>query len=131
MKNLTQACPCGSQTAYSFCCSRFLSGMQTASTPEELMRSRYTAYSLADIGYIQRTMKPPAALGFKPEEAFEWANSINWLRLEVIKTSCQGIKGSVEFKAYYQSSKKEFCIHEVSEFRLEEGSWYYVDGTMK
>ncbi|MGE0616813.1 MAG: YchJ family metal-binding protein, partial [Bacteriovoracia bacterium] len=45
-------CPCGTQSNYADCCERYISGKQYAPTPEALMRSRYTAYTKAEMGYL-------------------------------------------------------------------------------
>ncbi|MBL4770156.1 MAG: hypothetical protein JKY61_03170 [Planctomycetes bacterium] len=39
-------CPCGSQLAKSKCCVRYIQGFENAPTPEALMRSRYTAFTM-------------------------------------------------------------------------------------
>lgn len=39
----------------------FIPNQKILSTPEELMRSRYTAYNQVNIDYIARTMRSPAA----------------------------------------------------------------------
>ena len=54
-------CPCGSGSTYDACCGRLHRGPDLAETPEALMRSRYTAYSLGnDFGnaYVFRTWHP-------------------------------------------------------------------------
>ena len=43
-------------------------------TVEELMRSRYTAYTLAKTAYIGRTCHGPAAKLFDAKRAKKWAN---------------------------------------------------------
>jgi SEC-C motif-containing protein len=92
------------------------------------MRSRYTAYTQANIDYIANTMKAPANEDFNPEEARTWATSIEWLRLEILQSTQDNNTGMVEFLAYYSHQGKKFILHEISDFRREEGRWYYVDG---
>ncbi|SRR5579883_3498066 len=124
MKN----CPCGSGKIYSDCCGIFISGQKMPSTPEELMRSRYTAYTQANIDYISRTMKSPAADGFDAHAASAWAKRVKWIKLDVVKTVLNGEKGFVEFRAYFNEKNKKCVIHELSEFHQIEGTWFYVDG---
>lgn len=121
-------CPCGSEKNYLVCCGRFIKGKQTPTTPEELMRSRYSAYSRANIDYIVRTMKSPAADNFDANIAKEWAEMVNWHKLEVLQSEIHGQTGYVEFIAYYVSEGQIQTLHELSKFQLENGSWYYVDG---
>ena len=123
-----QTCPCGSKNNYADCCGIFIENRQSPQTPEQLMRSRYTAYTLANIDYILRTMKSPAADGFNPVEARKWAKQVNWLQLNVVKSSTAGNMGEVEFIAYFAMNNKKHTLHELSKFQFENGSWYYVDG---
>ncbi len=125
---MTQTCPCGSNNAYLNCCGAFISGARRPETPEQLMRSRYTAYTQANIDYISRTMKGPAMVGFDPEAARAWAEGNAWLRLDVLNASVKGTTGFVEFAAHYAYQNKDHIIHERSEFRLEDGQWYYTRG---
>lgn len=126
-------CPCGSQKIYSACCGLYIDNAVLPPTPEALMRSRYTAYSQANIDYIAQTMKGRAAQGFNISNALQWAQQVQWLRLEVIKVSPltnSGKLGHVEFIAHFRLQGKAQRIHEVSEFHLENGRWYYVDGKL-
>lgn len=91
------------------------------------MRSRYSAYTLADIDYIIETMSGAAAEGYDREEALEWARSIKWLKLEVIKSAMiDSQSGTVEFNAYYRFQNKKHLLHEVSLFKLIDNRWFYV-----
>lgn len=90
------------------------------------MRSRYTAYTQANMDYIQHTMRDSALANFDAKDAKTWAKSVKWLRLEVIKSSVNGDDGHVEFKAYYSYQHKVSILHENSQFRREEGKWYYI-----
>ena len=121
-------CACGSTKSYDDCCGRFLSGQAIPATPEELMRSRYTAYTQTDMDYIVRTMKSPAADHFNAEEAADWARATTWLGLEIRNTSQEGDKGFVEFMAQFLLESKKHILHELSEFHLIHGQWFYVDG---
>jgi len=122
-------CVCGSGKVYLDCCGAFITHKKIPSTPEELMRSRYTAYCHADIDYIMQTMRSPASDDFDAESARQWAKNVNWAGLEVIKTSHGAVHGIVEFIAYYYVQDKKQTLHEISEFHFENGQWYYVDGS--
>ena len=124
-----QNCPCGADRAYLDCCGIFISNQKIPSTPEELMRSRYTAYNQVNLDYIAQTMKSPAADNFHVDDAREWAKKVSWIGLEVIKTRHDFNKGIVEFRAHYYIDGKKSILHEISEFNFENGKWYYVNGT--
>lgn len=130
-KHMSINCPCGSGNLYKSCCGLYIDQQHLPKTPEQLMRSRYTAYSLANIEYISKTMQGPAALLFDPVSAKEWAQKAQWLKLEVLNSKCDpqnSKKGFVEFRAHYRLDHQEHCIHELSEFQLQDEQWYYVDG---
>jgi SEC-C motif-containing protein len=119
-------CPCCSNKPFESCCAPYLSGMIKAPTPEALMRSRYTAYSQANIDYIAHTMTGPAAEGFNPEDGRKWAKSIRWVKLEVLSSSLNGDQGEVSFKAYYVKKNKPYILAERSLFRKIHGEWKYL-----
>jgi SEC-C motif-containing protein len=51
---MPQLCPCQSEKSYKDCCKPFVDEQALPQTPEQLMRSRYTAYSQAHIAYIKK-----------------------------------------------------------------------------
>lgn len=90
------------------------------------MRSRYSAYTQADVDYIQLTMCGPAAIGYNPAEAKRWASSVQWQQLQVIQSAVQGDEGQVEFMANYISDGHPNCLHEYSLFQRINGRWFYI-----
>jgi SEC-C motif-containing protein len=124
-------CPCGSNKIYDECCGIYIEYRNKPETPEKLMRSRYTAYTQANVDYIQKTMKKPALNAFDATSAKQWASTVQWLGLEVVNSATDKAKGWVEFIAYFSEQGKNNCIHEISEFFQENGQWYYVDGKQK
>jgi SEC-C motif domain protein len=124
-------CPCDSKKDYEDCCEPYISGQLLPPSPEALMRSRYTAYSQANITYIANTMKGKASHNFNQEEAYQWAKQSTWLGLQILKAppiSTQDNIGFVEFVAHYQFQGKKQYIHEISKFHKEKNKWYYVAG---
>jgi len=122
-------CPCGSEKSYEQCCGVFISGKALPKTPEQLMRSRYTAYSQANIDYIVATMKGKVAEGYDKKAAKKWAEKVEWLSLTILNTKdgADENSGFVEFIADYRYQDKNQKMHEVSEFRRENEHWLYVD----
>jgi SEC-C motif domain protein len=122
-------CPCGTGKEFESCCQPLIKGDETASTPEQLMRSRYTAFSMKNMSYIQETMDPQVRLEFDMKANEEWAQSSQFLKLEVIQTSQEGNKGQVEFKAWFKTGDgPEQVHHEHAKFRKQAGVWYFKDG---
>lgn len=123
---MTIPCPCGSQLDFAYCCELYLNGEKIPQTAEALMRSRYTAYTQANITYIQNTMCDKASEGFDSLSAKQWAESVEWQGLTVIHATTD----QVTFLAKFESRKKLQVIYERSQFKKINGHWYYVDGTM-
>ena len=67
----TNPCPCGSGLSLNACCKPLIDGTAKAPTAEALMRSRYTAYASADVGYITRTHDPDTLDQHDEEQARE------------------------------------------------------------
>ena len=127
---MLKKCYCGVQIPYSDCCGKFISGKEIPETPEQLMRSRYSAYAQANTDYIRDTMLGKALDGFDEISAKQWAQSLIWLSLNVISTHSESKeRGLVEFSALFmQKTNKLQEIHELSEFILVDKKWFYVDG---
>ena len=129
-----ERCHCGSKKRYEACCGRFLSGEKKTETPEQLMRSRYSAFCMKNADYLVSTHHPVNRSADERQSVLESAANTEWLGLKVLKTESR-IKGStvgyVEFVAFYQNALSGAGqIHEKSEFIFENGQWYYVDGVM-
>jgi SEC-C motif domain protein len=118
-------CPCGTGRDYDACCGRVHSGA-AAATAEALMRSRYTAFALGDVGHLLRSWHSrtrPARLVLDPDQ--------RWTGLTVLATSEGGMlhpTGTVEFEARWTGRAGPGRLHEVSRFVREDGRWVYLEG---
>lgn len=119
------SCYCGSAFSFETCCQPIHLGTQKATTAEALMRSRYSAYATHNIDYLIATTHSSERQNYSREEIVNWAQSNDWLQLEILQTT----ETTVEFKAFYTNSNKEFQTHhEYSRFVFENEEWFYVDG---
>ncbi|KGK08685.1 hypothetical protein BOO29_00155 [Vibrio navarrensis] len=123
-------CPCGSQLTYQHCCEKAHRNHSNATTPEQLMRSRYTAHVLGLVDYVVNTYHPSCHAEEQREGIAESIEN-DWCKLEVVKAEAGSNEneGFVEFKAYFKEDDKQYCLSERSRFVKEEGLWYYIDGT--
>jgi len=123
-------CPCGTTKPYEKCCGQYIDTLLPAPTPETLMRSRYTAYTKANIAYIKATMQEKPLIGFNEQEAEQWAKKISWVGLTVLDTYPQRVNentGFVEFIAFYLTNGCLKTIHECSQFKKIANQWFYTD----
>ncbi len=126
-------CPCGNDKNYDSCCGQYLSGTSLPSTPEELMRSRYTAYTLANIDYIFGTMRDQALKDADKNECLKWAKMSKWLGLEVISSSSSDddTEGEVLFIAKFKQNGTAHNLKEHAKFKKYKNKWYYIDSIVQ
>lgn len=138
--NHDDRCPCSSGEVYGACCGRFLgefaaSGTLTAPAPEQLMRSRFTAFATGDAAYLLASWHPST----RPS-TLELEDGIRWYRLDILGSSGGPFdaSGTVEFVAYYRSvpgtpaeERVKGSMHELSRFEKVGGAWFYVDGDVR
>ncbi len=126
------ACPCGRTDArgramaYAACCGRYLDHDTPAPDAECLMRSRYSAFVLGRVAYLEASWHAstrPTGLTLEPGQ--------KWLGLEVKRHRViDADHAEVEFVARSRLSGRGVRLHETSRFVREGGRWYYVDGEM-
>lgn len=124
------SCPCGNTLDYSQCCEPIHNNHALATTPEKLMRSRYSAHVQGLVDYVVNTYHPSCHAEEQREGIAESIES-DWRRLEVISTADGNNEneGFVTFKAFFQEDGNEYCLEERSRFVRENDLWFYIDGT--
>ena len=128
---LKQPCPCNSGATYLNCCYKIIVNPKNASTALQLMRSRYSAYSLNIPKHILKTMSGKARDNSNAQSIKEFAKKSKLIKLEIIATKDGNIEdnsGTVEFQATGLNHAGEpFKIHETSLFKKISGKWFYCD----
>lgn len=123
-------CPCNSSKTYNECCKIAHQNIQSIATAESLMRSRYSAFALANINYLQESHHSKTRPSNREKkEILIWAKSVQWIKLEVINTTkgrYTDLIGTVEFKAFFMENGKIDIIHENSSFCKENNHWTYL-----
>jgi len=131
--NQDEPCPCGSEKSYQECCEPLHMGQARAKTAEQLMRSRYSAFSKGLVEYLLKTLHPSKRNENVQFSLLNTLNTCQWLKLELLDTIAGTVEdniGFVEFVAYFME-KKVSAMQEKSRFIKEEGIWFYVDGETK
>ncbi|PKQ77410.1 SecC motif-containing protein [Aeromonas sobria] len=120
-------CPCGSTLSLELCCGSRHCGA-VADTPEQLMRSRYSAFVLGLGEYLVHSWHPTHLGGLTAADLSQ--NDTCWDGLEIIAS--QGGPddeiGMVEFKAWFLEGDERHCLHERSRFARYQGRWVYTEG---
>ncbi len=123
----TESCPCGSGKAFADCCGPILAGAP-APTPEAMMRSRYSAYGKRNYLHLERSLSAAQRADFSPADAKTWAESSEWLGLEVRDTTGGGPEdneGTVSFVATFKTAGEERKHVENARFIRENNLWVY------
>lgn len=118
-------CPCCSGKPYENCCEPFHLAKENLENPEQLMRSRYTAFAKVLTDYLVETTHFSTQKFHDAKDIEDWAKSNKWLKLEIVFAK----DDKVRFRAFYQDQKGDIYEHdELSTFKQENGKWFYVDG---
>lgn len=148
-------CYCGRPEHYQHCCAPFHQGLQQANTPEQLMRSRFSAYVLRLVPYIARTYHPSKQSDFATAEIRAFAEAATFLALQVIATAgAEGLQhlpsdcaavpdpaaadaaamatqlGYVHFHVRFLLGDKLHLLEEGSRFLQVQQIWSYLDGVL-
>jgi len=121
-------CPCGSNFPFTDCCGPLIRGTSYPDTAEDLMRSRYTAFTQKNWEYLVITSHP--------EEKKEMAKlgpalieeGVVWEKLEIAGVRAGGrddSEGQVDFVAHYKKDDKAQTLRESSRFYKINGHWVY------
>jgi len=121
---MQEKCYCKSNKVFEACCEPLLRVLEIAPTALSLMRSRYCAYCLGDVNYLQATTHDHTWSDEELKFIQDWADNSIWQHLEIIEAS----ENIVEFKAYYIFEGKQHLHHEKSQFKKINDMWKYVDG---
>ena len=118
-----QCCPCGSNQSFESCCGKFINYSQYPDTPEQLMRSRYSAYALKNETYLLNSWHE-----FTRPDSLELKNdTTQWRKLKIIFSS----ENAVHFVAFFSDAIKNkeriFSLYEKSEF-IKDKHWLYLEG---
>ena len=115
-------CPCNPTKLYTECCEIAHQNITAVNSAEQLMRSRYSAFVMANIEYLQKSHHASTRPNKREKkEILLWTKSVAWIRLEILNTT----KNTVEFKANFMENGQLEVIHENSLFCKKNGYWVY------
>ncbi len=128
-------CPCGGflgAVLYKDCCEPFITHNRPAPSAEQLMRSRYTAYTLADAAYILATWHRSTRPAELTLESPGTPHATRWLGLQIHTHLQPGpAQAQVSFTARYREAGRAHRLTECSRFVLEDERWFYLDGDVE
>ena len=129
---MSRLCPCHSKKRYADCCGPLHRGAREAATPEELMRSRYSAFALGEVDYLAKTLSKdhPDRTESAAAEYRRARENQRFLDLCIIHTSIDGEVGEVLFYARIFERGRDCSFVELSAFVREDGAWRYASGVM-
>ena len=117
-------CPCDPTKLYKDCCQKAHDSIESVISAEQLMRSRYSAFVLADIKYLHKSHHSTTRLSKEGcKELENWTKSVYWVKLEILNAT----KDTVHFNAFFIENGKLESIQENSTFCKENNHWVYLD----
>ena len=126
-------CRCGSAKTYPNCCEPFLNLQTKADTAEQLMRSRFSAFSLHKTQYLIDSLHPSKRQAEEESSLQQSIQNTCWIQLNILQCQ-QGKKGdsqgTVEFTASFEENGEFYQLHEESNFIYDQ-QWYYTEGDNK
>ena len=126
-----ELCPCGSKKVFNSCCEPILLNQEIAETSLDLMRSRYVAFTKANVDYLLESHYASTRPSKDKKAIIKFAKSVKWMGLlidQIHQGESSDEEGWVEFRALYLDNGKAQQIHENSYFKKENGRWFYVSG---
>lgn len=123
----SKTCYCDSGLLFAQCCQPLLHGTAPAASALALMRSRYSAYVLADEAYLLKTWHSST----RPQQLDLNKSQQQWRRLKIVDTELgtpEDKTGVVEFIATFKLNGRAEHLRERSRFSRQNGQWVYVDG---
>ncbi len=124
-------CACGSGLAPDKCCLPVIKGDRAPSTAEELLRARYTSFTLGELAFVERSTHPRSRADFDRQATRDWMRSSDWQELEILSVEGGGEEDDealIDFVARYEQNDEEMAHHERASFARHEGRWYFADG---
>ncbi len=131
-------CPCGTTKPYADCCAAFHKGLHEAPDAEALMRSRYSAFAVADVDYLVRTLHPDhddltmtdADLRASLRRS---TRSHKYMGLTILDRQAPDAQGlaHVLFLAKVFENGKNLSFVELSSFAHDGVGWRYLSGTSR
>lgn len=123
-------CPCGSTKKYTDCCAPLHQGKRKASTAEELLRARYSAFPAHEIDFIMNTHHSKTRGEVNQSDVEVWAKNSQWKGLEIQEKQegqAADFKGTILFCARYETGGKSHEHWEKAIFERENGEWRFLD----
>lgn len=120
-------CPCQSGLSFELCCQPFITSQLLPTTAEQLMRSRYTAYTQKNSEYLLLSWHTD----FRPVDIDFTQEQLQWTGLKILSTHLGGEKdneGQVRFIARFKLNGKAHQLEENSRFKKIAGQWLYLEG---
>ncbi len=108
-------CPCGSGKTLTECCLPVIENREVATTAEQLMRSRYSAYALKNETYLLQSWHPDT----RPPDLDLTNDSTQWKKLHILQSDRQFVTFVAMFDSGKAGDKQHYALSEKSEFTCE------------
>ena len=121
---MSKSCYCGNTKTFQNCCEPIILQQQLATSAEQLMRSRFSAFYTKNEAWLEASWDESTR-----SKTLQFEDGLKWLDLTIIQSSnSDKTHSTVEFEARYLKAGKVQAIHENSRFIKHGLQWLYIDG---
>ncbi len=92
------------------------------------MRARYTAHVVGDIEFLKHSYAEEKREEINWEYLVKWIERSEFLGLEISNPQIGEDEAELELIAHYrEQGKQRDLLHEISQFRKQDGRWVFYD----
>ncbi len=129
-----QSCPCSSGVRYGDCCRPWHKAGR-APDAVTLMRSRYAAFAMGDVAYLDATQHPEHIDQAHPEDERRrrisaFCRAARFPGLKIVDSGNDGDDALVLFVARVFVGRDDDSFVECSRFRKYQNEWRYLEGDL-
>lgn len=125
-------CLCGSGEKLKRCCLPVIEGAP-AKTPVDLLRARYVAYGLGEVGFLIDSTDPLGTGWHADRATWErdlrgYCSVLKLAGLTIAESRIDGDRGFVRYQAKLVLQGRDVLLVEAARYRKDGARWLYTDG---
>ena len=126
-------CHCGSDIFFSDCCFLVWQQLDSASSAEQVMRARHSAYVQGNVDFLCFSTLPVQQPKLNLVQMRAWSQGTEWLGLKVLshQLAAHSTRHAwVIFTVSCREDGQSYTHHERSAFVRDADSWRFIDPTV-
>ena len=128
-------CPCGSKLALRDCCERYHLGAEPEH-PADLVRARFSAFTLGRADFLWRTLHPGHAYRARARDSVlremrQAHETLRYRAVQIHDSRVDGDHAQVLFTVRVFRAGRDRSFVELSDFERIDGGWRYLAGATR